>query len=51
MVQAAVANVIRPAIPADNPNALLDQHIRHTQQMRRLISPAPLLPCPPAQFS
>ena len=33
MVEAAVADVVRPAITADDPDALLDQHVGESQQL------------------
>src|ERR1035438_9930664 len=36
MIEAAIADVIGPAIAADEPNALLDQRIGHARELARL---------------
>ena len=33
VIQAAVADVIGPAVAADDPDALLDQHVGHGQEV------------------
>ena len=33
MVQASVADVVRPAVASDDPYAFLDQHVGHSQEL------------------